>query len=145
MGANNADRLRPWLTDHPQGTIGDVYDAWLSQMSLRAVCRVLERMIAAGELTVSGRGYVYRFQAVRPAGKQQRVWTVLRSLSQARPAMRASAVALLAECSFDYATKYLRWLAREGYLVRRPRGYALAREAPLEAPHWHRRREEKKQ
>ncbi len=144
MAANNVSRLRPWLRRRPAGKIADIYAAFLDELSLKQICIALENLETTGELQVVGTAYQYSAQPLRSANAQRRIWAVIRGLAQRKAVFSSDEAAILAEASQDYAKKYLVWLARQGLLAKRGSGrYALVQNAPLEAPHWHRRREEK--
>jgi len=138
--------LRPWLAKHPRGRLRDLYRAFESRFRVREINRTLDYLIRRRELMESG-DYTYLYQPERAgrAALQGRIWAVVRGLGQARPAIRAAETARLAEASPDYTGRYLAWLAGQGHLVARRGGYGLAPGAPLEAPRWNRRAEERKQ
>lgn len=138
-----AAQIRAYLAAHPKGGLRALYKAH-PHWTVRQICAVLDGLEDKGELTITD-GYTYTPAETnqRAAGKQARIWAAVRALGQSQSTITAAEIARLADATNDYTRRYLAYLAQTGRLVKRRNGYGLNPQAPLEAPHWNRRRVEK--
>ena len=145
MCANYTTRLQAWMEKNPKGTIGSIYDRFLGELTIRQVCHVLDGMERDGRIRLGqGGNYEYRAKPHHTHDKQMRIWAVIRSMSLVGPVSSVVEVARLAEASADYTKRYIRFLVKSGHLEKTAKGYRPDLEAPLEAPRWTRRMEERK-
>ena len=135
-------RVRAHLEKNPEGTLADLYAAF-SDVGIRDLNTVFSWLETRGELKFPDPTYQYK-----PAGReksQTAMWRAIRNLAKKHRVIDVDEVQILSGVSADYLKRYITFLERQGYVVRRPTGLAVLDKAMKRAdtPLFNRRETEK--